>query len=74
MKFHGSVSVGDRGQIVIPVDVREALNIRPGDKLLIFKAPVKDALVVAKPESFEKHVQEMNEQAEKLREHINEDK
>lgn len=33
--FFGSVSVGERGQIVIPKEAREVFNINSGDKLLM---------------------------------------
>ncbi|MGM9972777.1 MAG: helix-turn-helix domain-containing protein [Clostridiaceae bacterium] len=33
--FFGSVTVGERGQIVIPKKAREVFNIESGDKLLI---------------------------------------
>ena len=33
--FFGSVTVGERGQIVIPKEAREKFNIKSGDKLLI---------------------------------------
>lgn len=29
-------TVGTKGQIVIPLDVRERLNIHPGDKIVLF--------------------------------------
>ena len=35
-KFYGSVTVSERGQIVIPVEARKDFNIRTGDKLLVF--------------------------------------
>lgn len=37
--FHGAVTVGARGQVVIPASVREGLGIKPGDKLLVFTHP-----------------------------------
>ena len=49
----GSVTVGERGQVVIPSDARESMTINAGDKLLVFKAPVDDVLIIAKPETFE---------------------
>ncbi|MFX1257936.1 MAG: AbrB/MazE/SpoVT family DNA-binding domain-containing protein [Promethearchaeota archaeon] len=33
--FFGSVKVGERGQIVIPIEARKLFNIKPGDKLLV---------------------------------------
>ena len=33
--FFGSVSVGERGQIVIPKEARDKFNIKSGDKLLL---------------------------------------
>jgi len=33
--FHGSTTVGERGQIVLPAKLREEMNIEPGDKLLV---------------------------------------
>lgn len=34
-KFFGTTTVGERGQIVIPVNVRKKLNLSKGDKLLV---------------------------------------
>lgn len=33
--FFGSVKVGERGQIVIPIEARRLFEIKPGDKLLV---------------------------------------
>ncbi len=35
-KFYGSVTVSERGQIVIPVEARKDFTIKTGDKLLVF--------------------------------------
>jgi AbrB family looped-hinge helix DNA binding protein len=35
-KFYGSVTVSERGQIVIPAEARKDFNINTGDKLLVF--------------------------------------
>jgi AbrB family looped-hinge helix DNA binding protein len=34
-RFYGSVTVSERGQIVIPSDARKDFDIRTGDKLLL---------------------------------------
>lgn len=35
-KFYGSVTVSERGQVVIPADARKDFGIKTGDKLLVF--------------------------------------
>lgn len=35
-KFYGSVTISERGQIVIPADARKDFSINAGDKLLVF--------------------------------------
>jgi AbrB family looped-hinge helix DNA binding protein len=35
-KFYGSVTVSERGQVVIPAEARKDFNIHSGDKLLVF--------------------------------------
>ena len=50
-RFFGSVTVGERGQIVIPAGARTDLGIQPGDKLLVMKTPVHDGLMICKPEA-----------------------
>ncbi len=46
----GTATVGTKGQIVIPVDAREALGIGPGSRLFIVKIAGKNALGLV-PES-----------------------
>lgn len=56
----GSVTVGERGQVVIPAEARDEMKISAGDKLLVFKAPIENVLIVAKPETFEKLIAHMS--------------
>ena len=35
MEFFGSITVGERGQVVLPADVRKRFSIKTGDKLLV---------------------------------------
>ena len=35
-KVYGAATVGERGQLVIPSDLRKDLNIKAGDRLMIF--------------------------------------
>lgn len=46
--FHGSVTVGERGQVVIPAGAREKLGISPGDKLLVFSHPTHCGVLFAR--------------------------
>ena len=48
-RVFGTAKVGDRGQIVIPKEVRELFNIRPGDTLLILGEENK-GLLISRPE------------------------
>lgn len=45
--FFGSVKVGERGQIVIPIEARKIFNINPGDKLLVL-GDEKKGIAIAK--------------------------
>ena len=38
-KIYGTVTVGTKGQIVIPSETRRSLKIKPGDKLIVFSGP-----------------------------------
>lgn len=46
-KFFGSTTVGERGQVVIPVDARKFFNIKSGDKLIVFAKPEMISFVPA---------------------------
>ena len=53
-----TVTVGAKGQIVIPKDARELYGIRPGDTLLILGSE-DSGLVVSKPEVLDRVAQEI---------------
>lgn len=46
--FIGSVTVGERGQVVIPAEARERSGIEPGDKLLSFVHPAGGGVIFVK--------------------------
>ena len=46
-KFYGSVTVSERGQIVIPAEARRDFDIKTGDKLLVL-ADLEKGIVFTK--------------------------
>ena len=46
-KFYGSVTVSERGQIVIPAEARKDFDIKTGDKLLVL-ADLEKGIVLTK--------------------------
>ncbi len=56
----GTVRVGERGQIVIPKDARELLEIYPGDNLFII-ADRKKGAVIFKAEKIKEFARELLE-------------
>jgi AbrB family looped-hinge helix DNA binding protein len=55
------VTVNDKGQVVIPVNARSAINIHAGDKLLVMVHPSKEGVILIKPDSLEAHAKKMLE-------------
>ncbi|MBN2078424.1 MAG: AbrB/MazE/SpoVT family DNA-binding domain-containing protein [Spirochaetes bacterium] len=52
-KFYGSVKVSERGQIAIPLELREDLGIKKGDILLVGRRADNRGLVLVKPDIVE---------------------
>ncbi len=68
-KFYGSSSVGSKGQIVIPSELRKEVGIEPGDNLLFLcRHGNEKGFSVIKPEA----LFEMEEKIRKLREKVEE--
>ncbi|WP_138494400.1 AbrB/MazE/SpoVT family DNA-binding domain-containing protein [Paenibacillus pinistramenti] len=51
-KVLGTTSMGERGQIVIPREAREELDIQPGEKFIVFGNKRKGAVILVKAEMF----------------------
>jgi AbrB family looped-hinge helix DNA binding protein len=67
--FYGAVTVGERGQIVIPADARKELEIHPGEKLLIWKHPSGQALMLFRMESMREFMKMMMATLERAEQH-----
>ncbi|HSV96459.1 MAG TPA: AbrB/MazE/SpoVT family DNA-binding domain-containing protein [Spirochaetota bacterium] len=46
--IYGIVTVSDKGQIAIPVELRNDLDIKRGDQLLVIRKPDDSGLVLMK--------------------------
>jgi len=57
--FMGAATVGERGQVVIPAEARERLDIKPGDKLLVFVHPAGWGVAFAKFDRMQQAQQEL---------------
>ena len=50
-KFYGATTVGERGQVVIPVEARRDFNIKPADKLVVLGSHNRGGIMIAKAET-----------------------
>jgi AbrB family looped-hinge helix DNA binding protein len=59
--FFGSVTVGERGQVVIPAEARAELGIQAGDKLIVMRHPVNKGLMMFKFDAMREFLDEMEQ-------------
>ena len=57
--FQGAVTVGERGQVVIPASARDLCGIAPGDKLLVLVAPDRCGVAFVRVEKMQEMAQMM---------------
>lgn len=68
MTFHkhiqlmGTVTVGPKGQVVIPVEVREGMGITPGDKLIALYFDEKKSVAFITEGQAQEYVEKMGDQ------------
>lgn len=62
--FFGSVTIGDRGQVVIPAEARNQLEWHPGEKLLVMRHPIYKGVMMFKIESVREFLDEFARQLE----------
>jgi AbrB family looped-hinge helix DNA binding protein len=51
-KTYGPVTVGERGQLVIPVQLRKSFNIKSGDQLMVFAKTDKKIITLMPSKDF----------------------
>ena len=66
-KLYGTATVGTKGQIVIPADAREELNIQTGDRLYVVGSHGNGVIGLLKEETLEHFIEQTNLQLENFK-------
>lgn len=56
-KTYGAVTIGQRGQLVIPAELRKSLNIKSGDQLMVFAKTEKKAIILMPTSDFSRFLE-----------------
>jgi AbrB family looped-hinge helix DNA binding protein len=67
MKFYGSTTVGERGQIVLPAKLRDDFKIKKGDKLLVIGNAKQYRIALVNPEAMSQHLEQISQQINKMK-------
>jgi AbrB family looped-hinge helix DNA binding protein len=70
MKFYGSATVGERGQIVLPAKLREDFDIKKGDMLVVVGNAETYRIGLVNPEAMSTFLDEMSKQIDTMKSKI----
>lgn len=71
-KCYGTATLGERGQVVIPVEARKLLELETGSKLLVYQAMGGVGLFLVKADVLEQFVRTAMERLAAMNEQIRE--
>lgn len=66
-KLYGTATVGTKGQVVIPADARDMLDIQPGDRLYVMGSPSKKFVGFIKEEQFRELLDHLTDNIEQYK-------
>lgn len=66
-KLYGTATVGTKGQVVIPVQAREELGIKEGDRLYVVGMSNSGVISMLPESMLERHIEKMNLHIEKFK-------
>jgi AbrB family looped-hinge helix DNA binding protein len=67
MKFYGSTTVGERGQIVLPAKLREDFHITKGDILLVIGNAETYRIGLVNPETMSMFLDQLSKQIDTMK-------
>jgi AbrB family looped-hinge helix DNA binding protein len=67
MKFYGSATVGERGQIVLPAKLREDFDIKKGDMFVVIGNAETYRIGLVNPESMSTFLDQMSKQIDTMK-------
>ena len=70
MKFYGSTTVGERGQIVLPITLRRELDINKGDTLVVIGNPHMHNITLVNQETMEQYLGFLSDNITEIRSKI----
>lgn len=65
-KAYGLTTIGERGQIVIPKEIRKMMRVKPGDKFFVCTRAGK-VIAMVKPDHFDEMIMEMTNFLKKIK-------
>lgn len=66
IECYGSTTLGKRGQVVIPAELRDELDVEPGDKLIAFSIPMGSVMFVS-AQKFEDKIEKWDEKLKNMK-------
>lgn len=70
LKFYGSTTVGERGQIVLPVTLRRDLDIKKRDTLIVIGNPHMKNIMLFNEDTMDKYLDFMSDNITQLKSKI----
>lgn len=67
IKIYGAATVGARGQVVIPIELRKAMKIKAGDQLMVFAKPDRKVISLMNSKGFDRFLS-LEKKSPKLKE------
>lgn len=62
----GASTLGKRGQVVIPAEIRKQMNLKPGEQFMVLLA--NDSVVFVPGDKFEKMISQLDQKVSKFKE------
>ncbi|MCL2037735.1 AbrB/MazE/SpoVT family DNA-binding domain-containing protein [Candidatus Saccharibacteria bacterium] len=64
LKVYGAATIGSKGQLVIPADLRAELDLKPGDKVVIVGSKEKQFVGILRDDVFQMFLDKLRNKLE----------